>query len=70
MYDIAITYAVINLLLLSGFAYLTFKMTIKKKNKKSSKYFWFFFILFFLLLLNISEIFSAKFGKFCVSNIK
>ena len=30
MYGIAITYAVINLLLLGGFAYLTFKMTLKK----------------------------------------
>ncbi len=30
MYGIAITYAVISLLLLGGFAYLTFKMTSKK----------------------------------------
>ena len=30
MYGIAITYAVVSLLLLSGFAYLTFKMTSKK----------------------------------------
>ena len=29
MYGIAITYGVINLLLLGGFAYLTFKMTKK-----------------------------------------
>ena len=30
MYGIAITYAVVSLLLLGGFAYLTFKMTLKK----------------------------------------
>ncbi len=30
MYGIAITYAVISLLLIGGFAYLTFKMTSKK----------------------------------------
>ena len=30
MYGIAISYAVISLLLLGGFAYLTFKMTSKK----------------------------------------
>ena len=30
MYGIAITYTVISLLLLGGFAYLTFKMTSKK----------------------------------------
>ena len=30
MYGIAITYGVVNLLLLGGFAYLTFKMTLKK----------------------------------------
>ena len=30
MYGIAITYGVISLLLLVGFAYLTFKMTSKK----------------------------------------
>ena len=30
MYGIAITYAVISLLLLGGVAYLTFKMTSKK----------------------------------------
>ena len=30
MYGIAITYAVISLLLLCGFAYLTFKMTSRK----------------------------------------
>ncbi len=29
MYEIAITYGVISLLLLGGFAYLTFKMTKK-----------------------------------------
>jgi len=31
MYGIAITYAVASLLLLGGFAYITFKMTSKKK---------------------------------------
>jgi len=30
MYGIAITYAVVSLLLLGGFAYITFKMTSKK----------------------------------------
>ena len=30
MYEIGITYAVVSLLLLGGFAYLTFKMTSKK----------------------------------------
>ncbi len=30
MYSIAITYAVASLLLLSGFAFITFKMTSKK----------------------------------------
>jgi len=30
MYGIAITYAVVSLLLLGGFAYMTFKMTAKK----------------------------------------
>jgi len=30
MYGIAITYGVLSLLLLSGFAYLTFKLTSKK----------------------------------------
>ncbi len=30
MYGIAITYGVVNLLLLGGFVYLTFKMTSKK----------------------------------------
>ena len=30
MYGIAITYGVVSLLLLGGFAYLTFKMTSKK----------------------------------------
>ena len=30
MYGIAITYGVISLILLGGFAYLTFKMTSKK----------------------------------------
>jgi len=30
MYGIAITYSVVSLLLLGGFAYLTFKMTSKK----------------------------------------
>jgi len=30
MYGIAFTYAVANLLILGGFAYLTFKMTSKK----------------------------------------
>jgi len=30
MYSAAITYGVINLLLLGGFAYITFKMTSKK----------------------------------------
>ena len=32
MYGIAITYGVVSLLLLGGFAYLTFKMTSKKWN--------------------------------------
>ena len=31
MYGIAITYGVVSLLLLGGFAYITFKMTSKKK---------------------------------------
>ena len=31
MYGVAITYGVVSLLLLVGFAYLTFKMTSKKK---------------------------------------
>ena len=30
MYGIAITYAIVSLLLLGGFAYLTFKMTSKE----------------------------------------
>tara|TARA_B100000886_G_scaffold313217_1_gene249707 strand:- start:140 stop:241 length:102 start_codon:yes stop_codon:yes gene_type:complete len=30
IYGIAITYGVVSLLLLGGFAYLTFKMTFKK----------------------------------------
>ena len=30
MYGITITYGVVNLLLLGGFAYITFKMTSKK----------------------------------------
>lgn len=30
MYEIAITYGVVSLLLLGGFAYLTFKMTSNK----------------------------------------
>ena len=32
MYGIAITYAIVSLLLLGGFAYLTFKMTSKEWN--------------------------------------
>ena len=32
MYGIAITYAVASLLLLGGFAYITFKMTSRKWN--------------------------------------
>ncbi len=32
MYGIAFTYGVISLLLLGGFAYITFKMTFKKLN--------------------------------------
>ena len=30
MYEIAITYGVVSLLLIGGFAYLTFKLTSKK----------------------------------------
>ena len=30
MYGVAITYAIVSLLLLGGFAYLTFKMTSKE----------------------------------------
>ena len=32
MYEIAITYGVVSLLLLGGFAYLTFKMTPKNQT--------------------------------------
>ena len=32
MYGIAITYGVVSLLLLGGFAYITFKMTSKKQG--------------------------------------
>ena len=31
LYDMAITYGVVNLLLIGGFAYITFKMILKNK---------------------------------------
>ena len=37
MYGIAITYAVASLLLLGGFAYITFKITSKNKWKLNPK---------------------------------
>ena len=51
MYGIAITYAVASLLLLGGFAYITFKMTSKKWNAYySQNSFWSEFLLGFNLL--------------------
>ena len=37
MYGIAITYGVVSLFLLSGFAYITFKMTYKKQRKRKAR---------------------------------
>ncbi len=43
MYGIAITYGVVSLLLLGGFAYITLKITSKKQGKLNTNCFTFVF---------------------------